>query len=211
MIGLRSINENQMKKLVAMFICKSFTVTSKVKTKLRNHHIFTYSADTTASPVTKTERSSTLVGETPQLEVRVSAAFNSAETDKKLQVPPFPIANSHLSQTSTHTVVAKDEEPTDSSSKEDATDYEKVRDGPSAAALDVFVKGDKDLAFTNKNLEVTSNSSDYYKLSYAKGNVAVNGGKWYYEVRIQISGQMQLGWASTSYNPKVNLFSLNFH
>jgi hypothetical protein len=40
-------------------------------------------------------------------------------------------------------------------------------------------------------------------LSFAKGNVAVNGGKWYYEVRIQISGQMQIGWASPNYNPKV--------
>ncbi len=83
--------------------------------------------------------------------------------------------------------------------------YEKTRDGPSDAALDKLLKDEKDLIFSNKNLELSSNSYDYYKLSWAKGNVRVNGGKWYFEVRLAYSGTMQIGWCTESYDPRVSV------
>ena len=49
-------------------------------------------------------------------------------------------------------VVVEEDEENDDNTKEE--EYEKVRDGPSTAALDALVKGDKDIQLTNKNLEV---------------------------------------------------------
>jgi len=46
--------------------------------------------------------------------------------------------------------------------------------------------------------------SNYYTLAWAKGNVHVSGGKWYYEVRIVTNAQMQLGWSTVNFNPKTN-------
>jgi len=49
-----------------------------------------------------------------------------------------------------------------------------------------------------------NNSNNYYSLAWAKGNVKVNGGKWFFEVRIITAGQMQIGWCTINFNPKTN-------
>jgi hypothetical protein len=40
-------------------------------------------------------------------------------------------------------------------------------------------------------------------VEYVKGNVAVNGGKWYLEMKVIASGSLNFGWATNNYNPKV--------
>jgi len=117
--------------------------------------------------------------------IKVSANFSSQETNNKLKL-------------FTHVVV--DEDPDETKGNFDG--YEKIREGPSDSSLDKLIKEEKDLIFSNKNLEVTNNSSDYYSISFAKGNTLVNGGKWYYEVRIIVSGNLQVGWCSEKYDPK---------
>mmetsp|Transcript_17632 Transcript_17632/g.24490 ORF Transcript_17632/g.24490 Transcript_17632/m.24490 type:complete len:605 (+) Transcript_17632:224-2038(+) len=121
--------------------------------------------------------------------LKISSNFNTEETNKKLQ-------------NSTHVIVAEEEEQ-DAAEKDD-DEYEKVRDGPSTAALDKLSKDDKDIALANKNLEVTNNSTSSYNVEFAIGNVRINSGKWYYEVRIVTSGQIQIGWSTTKFNNKTN-------
>jgi len=160
-------------------------------------HLHIHYGDKTSSPDSKRERdrSSTLTPEMSSIDVKVSAHFNTDEINKKLQ-------------NSTHIVVDEIEEEEEGEKekekeKEKEGDYEKIRDGPSATALEKLTKEDKELTFTNKNLEVTNNSANYV-LQYAKGNVKVNGGKWYFETKLQTSGQILIGWCTTNFNPKNN-------
>lgn len=81
--------------------------------------------------------------------------------------------------------------------------YVRVREGPAEASLIKLQDEDKNLVFGKKNLEITNNSPTYYyyNLDYAISNVHVNSGKWYYEVKLIMSGQMQFGWCTSSYHP----------
>eukprot|EP01118_Nematostelium_gracile_P009876 TRINITY_DN3344_c0_g2_i1.p1 TRINITY_DN3344_c0_g2~~TRINITY_DN3344_c0_g2_i1.p1 ORF type:complete len:505 (+),score=156.68 TRINITY_DN3344_c0_g2_i1:331-1845(+) len=134
------------------------------------------------------ERSST-IAETSTVDLKVSPNFNTEETNIKLL---------H----STHVIVEEMEEEDDGEKEEDQAD--KTRDGPATACLEKATKDEKDIAFTNKNLEVTNGSNNYNTFAWAKGNVKVSAGKWYFEVRIVTTGQIQVGWCTHSYNPKTN-------
>eukprot|EP01118_Nematostelium_gracile_P009874 TRINITY_DN3344_c0_g1_i1.p1 TRINITY_DN3344_c0_g1~~TRINITY_DN3344_c0_g1_i1.p1 ORF type:complete len:478 (+),score=122.35 TRINITY_DN3344_c0_g1_i1:159-1592(+) len=81
--------------------------------------------------------------------------------------------------------------------------YNRVREGPPDACLRRIVEDDKTLTLSRKNLEV-SNSNNYYNYNfeYAVGNVTVTSGKWYYEAKILVSGQIMLGWCTNTYHPQ---------
>jgi len=131
---------------------------------------------------------SATISEQSTVDLKVSPNFNTEETNIKLR-------------TSTHVIV--DEEEEEGGDKEEEQ-YDRIREGPATAALEKATKDEKDAVFGNKNLEITNNSSNYYTVSWAKGNVRVNGGKWYFEVRIITTGQMQIGWCTANFNPKIN-------
>eukprot|EP01117_Protostelium_nocturnum_P005373 TRINITY_DN1954_c0_g1_i1.p1 TRINITY_DN1954_c0_g1~~TRINITY_DN1954_c0_g1_i1.p1 ORF type:complete len:417 (+),score=151.64 TRINITY_DN1954_c0_g1_i1:985-2235(+) len=109
-----------------------------------------------------------------------------------------------MEETATHMVVDERAATTVASEPEPEAEEneEKSRVGPSAASLEKLLKESKELTFTNRNLEVASSPANTLLLDYVVGNCKVNNGKWYYEVRIQQSGQIQLGWATHSYHPK---------
>lgn len=86
-------------------------------------------------------RSQTLVSENSHLDVKVSANFNTAETNAKLQSSNF--------------VVVVEEEEEEDASNDKNEDYEKVRDGPSVACMEKINKDDKDVVLSNKNLDVS--------------------------------------------------------
>eukprot|EP01119_Soliformovum_irregulare_P010969 TRINITY_DN2710_c0_g1_i1.p1 TRINITY_DN2710_c0_g1~~TRINITY_DN2710_c0_g1_i1.p1 ORF type:complete len:615 (-),score=204.72 TRINITY_DN2710_c0_g1_i1:16-1860(-) len=125
-------------------------------------------------------------------EVRASVAFNTDETNAKLK-------------STTHVIVEEDPAE-DSSIQEINTEYDKIRDGPAQAAMEKAIKDEKDITFGTKNLELSNNSNNY-TTAFAKGNVKVNSGKWYFEVRIVNSGVIQVGWCTLNYNPKVTATS----
>eukprot|EP01087_Luapelamoeba_hula_P010071 TRINITY_DN2649_c0_g2_i3.p1 TRINITY_DN2649_c0_g2~~TRINITY_DN2649_c0_g2_i3.p1 ORF type:complete len:441 (+),score=73.47 TRINITY_DN2649_c0_g2_i3:88-1410(+) len=83
------------------------------------------------------------------------------------------------------------------SDQEDST-YESIRRGPLAAALEKLNK-DQKIALTNRNLEFTNNGSSYSS-QYVKANVRVTNGKWYFETQMIGSGQLQVGWATDTYD-----------
>ncbi len=60
-------------------------------------------------------------------------------------------------------------------------------------------------------MKATNNASSTYGLEYVVGNVRVNGGKWQYEARIVTTGQMQIGWCTTNYNPRVSTPCIIMH
>lgn len=78
--------------------------------------------------------------------------------------------------------------------------YERVREGPPEAFL-VKLPENNSLVLSKKNLEV-SNSNSMYQCDYAVGNIRVNAGKWYYEIKINQSGQIQFGWCSATFDPQ---------
>ncbi|KAL6068610.1 Defective in cullin neddylation protein [Balamuthia mandrillaris] len=100
-------------------------------------------------------------------------------------------------------VVDEDDTPSYHSGDDDDADYESNRKGPSHAALDKLLKDSK-LTFANKNLEVTNANTSGYGWEYAKGNVRVSGGKWYYEAVMSSYGQMMVGWCTDDYDPTKN-------
>jgi hypothetical protein len=134
---------------------------------------------------------------TPVKDLKVSAAFNTDETNAKLKM-------------STHVVVDEDTE------EGNDNDFDHVRDGPSTVAMEKLTKDDKDITLSNKNLEVQhlipstnsskvmNNSNEYSRFDWTKAGVRVNGGKWYYEVKVLASGSMYLGWCQSNYNPRVS-------
>eukprot|EP01114_Cavostelium_apophysatum_P013673 TRINITY_DN3364_c0_g1_i4.p1 TRINITY_DN3364_c0_g1~~TRINITY_DN3364_c0_g1_i4.p1 ORF type:complete len:545 (+),score=110.15 TRINITY_DN3364_c0_g1_i4:209-1636(+) len=136
-------------------------------------------------------RSGTVVAENSGTEMKVSGNFNTEETNNKLK-------------SSTLVVVMEEEEDDENGGDKLEQDYEKVREGPSAACLEKIGKDDKDILLTNKNLEVTNNSANYYSLEFVKGNVKVLSGKWYFETRIINAGQIAIGWCTAKYDPKKN-------
>jgi len=101
---------------------------------------------------------------------------------------------------------------TDSSMKEEEIEDEsemeefvKIREGPSEPAMDKLSKHDMGLVFTKQNLEVFNSSGNYANLEYAKANVAVRSGRWYFEVIIRTSGQIQVGWCTSNCDIQNNI------
>lgn len=89
----------------------------------------------------RAERAAT-INEFTASELRISANFNTLETNNKLK-------------TSTHVIVEEKYLDDDRDEKHEDSS-ERIRDGPTTAALEKAHKDEKDLVLSNKNLEVVS-------------------------------------------------------
>lgn len=129
------------------------------------------------------ERTQTLVGEQSVNDLKISPAWGSEVIKQKLAQSPFTQVDE----------IQEDEEN---------EDFEGIREGPSTASMERLNKDYKDLVFSKGDLEILNNSNNYYALEYAKSNVRVNSGKWYFEVKLLSTGQIQIGVCTNNYNPK---------
>jgi len=62
---------------------------------------------------------------------------------------------------------------------------------------------DAKINIANKGFELTHSNASYSN-EPSRGAVSVNKGKWYYEVKLLNYGQMQVGWATSSYGKGTN-------
>eukprot|EP01116_Phalansterium_solitarium_P006488 TRINITY_DN187_c0_g3_i1.p1 TRINITY_DN187_c0_g3~~TRINITY_DN187_c0_g3_i1.p1 ORF type:complete len:626 (+),score=187.98 TRINITY_DN187_c0_g3_i1:243-2120(+) len=143
-------------------------------------------------------RAPSLLQDLSVLNLKVGSAFTSEETTNKLKGV-------------THVLVPDEEQsfvvadgPPASAGGPSAV-VENTREGPPAASLERLTKDDKDLAFTQKNLEVENNCVAGYGIQYARGNIRVGAGRWYYEVRlVATAGPVHIGWCTSAYNPRAS-------
>ncbi|PRP76889.1 hypothetical protein PROFUN_14684 [Planoprotostelium fungivorum] len=127
------------------------------------------------------DRSATIANGEVIAEVQPSQEFTSEAVDKKLKE-------------TTHVVIESDSE-----------EETKSRIGVPQTSLEKLTKDAKEIMFYNKNMEAGNTSSNTSSLEYVVGNVKINRGKWYYEIKVISRGhRILLGWSTTNYNPKAN-------
>jgi len=101
-------------------------------------------------------------------------------------------------------VVVEEDEVSSGEDAEGEPSGNLTRKGPGAAAMEKAHKEAK-VKLENRGLEVSNSLTGYgHGLEAAKGNVAIRGGRWYFECRMVNSGQMHLGWCTEDYNPQTN-------
>eukprot|EP01119_Soliformovum_irregulare_P011989 TRINITY_DN3076_c0_g1_i1.p1 TRINITY_DN3076_c0_g1~~TRINITY_DN3076_c0_g1_i1.p1 ORF type:complete len:547 (+),score=157.09 TRINITY_DN3076_c0_g1_i1:158-1642(+) len=81
--------------------------------------------------------------------------------------------------------------------------FNKLREGP----IDVRMvcvdpqNSQRNLSFHQNDLEVRQNTYDYHSnCDFIKANVSVRGGKWYFEVALQNTNYVSVGWCTSDFS-----------